>query len=712
MSLRLLGTLCLLTHLGAFGLNVNADPSPVPQASRPAIHGILYNDDDSHRFGLDPPGAMKPERLDMLVDELADSQVTVMLINCNAQRTNYQSKVWDVYDMDNVRAMFAAGVDPNQRMIDRCRKRGISPWISIRMNDVHDAHKPNPSFHSRFWMEHHEYWRYPDRTGWEDRALNYGLKPVRDYMMLLIREVCDRYDMDGLELDWNRFRLHFREGEEIEQGKALTEWMVEVREVVRAAEKKWKHPILLVPRVPARPDVSYGIGLDAITWAKRGLIDHLIVAPFFGTTDYDIPVEQWIELLRGTGVGVTAGLEIRVQPHPSAPVLPNTPERRRGAAMAALARGSQGIYLFNHYDIGGTMPFLLNEMHSVDSLVNKDRIYTVTYADIAIPGKPIPAALPKSLKSGESAEFRLFIGPKPLTTAKAEVQLILKPEKEGEKCTAQVMLNGHPPTANAGYVFNADAFQEGYNVVRVVNAGTLAATVESVELALRFPPSEKNGVGSPVPGLPATPEVLKKSQPAPQDNPPAKQSLRALHKADRVIAISGQGYFPVMIKLSDGSLGAVIRGGAGHLGIGGRLDFIRSADGGRTWSKPIVAVDSPSDDRNPAFGQMPDGTLVLAYAELHGYRPDGTFDWNAGPCLPFYVTSSDGGKTWSAKRSSYNAVAQRVALRQDYGLQGWHGVAEPLPDPEQWGCHSPLEGQWEDVGGCKQLARQRRNASN
>lgn len=94
----------------------------------------------------------------------------------------------------------------------------------------------------------------------------------------------------------------------------------------------------------------------------------------------------------------------------------------------------------------------------------------------------------------------------------------------------------------------------------------------------------------------------------------------------------------------------MIRGGAGHLGIGGRLDFIRSADGGRTWSKPIVAVDSPSDDRNPAFGQMPDGTLVLAYAELHGYRPDGTFDWNAGPCLPFYVTSSDGGKTWSAKR--------------------------------------------------------------
>jgi hypothetical protein len=66
--------------------------------------------------------------------------------------------------------------------------------------------------------------------------------------------------------------------------------------------------------------------------------------------------------------------------------------------------------------------------------------------------------------------------------------------------------------------------------------------------------------------------------------------------------------------------------------------------------KPVVAIDSQWDDRNPALGQMPDGALLLAYAELHAYRSDGTFDWNAGPCLPFFVTSSDGGRTWSQKR--------------------------------------------------------------
>ncbi len=131
---------------------------------------------------------------------------------------------------------------------------------------------------------------------------------------------------------------------------------------------------------------------------------------------------------------------------------------------------------------------------------------------------------------------------------------------------------------------------------------------------------------------------------------PAAEPPRALKKAERIIAVRGGGYFPVMIKLRDGSLGAVIRGGAGHVGRGGRLDFIRSTDGGRTWTAPIVAADSPWDDRNPALGQMPDGTLVLAYAEARSYRPDGTFDLKAGPYLPHLVSSADGGKTWSAKR--------------------------------------------------------------
>jgi len=501
-----------LAWLGAGDVARGADAETLRNAG---IGGILYNEDDSHRFVLDPAGQMKPERLDALVDELADSRVTAMLVCCCAKKTNFPSTSWEPHcegfdpakdntqpffgdakpeDCNgvrrwahNLRVMLESGVDPTGRMLDRCRRRGISPWVSIRMNDVHDAPLRRSALHSRFWTDHPEYWRYPDRfTAWNDRCLNYRLEPVRDHAMALVREVCDRYDMDGLELDWNRFPLHFREGEEAEGARLLTEWMAEARRVVRAAEKKWNHPILLVPRVPARPEVAVGTGLDAVTWAKRGLIDHLIVAPFWTTTDYDVPVERWLELLEGTGVGVTAGLEIRIAPYPGAKTLPSTPERRRGAAMAALGRGSQGIYLFNHFDLGSRYPELLQQLSSIEALRGKDRNYAVTFVDINVPGKRIPPALPKKLGPGESAEFRLSIGPKPIEGARGEVHLGLAAAPD-EPIAAEVRVNDQPTTAGEVFSFGRDALRDGYNVIRVRNGGASAVTVQRVELCVRFP---------------------------------------------------------------------------------------------------------------------------------------------------------------------------------------------------------------------------------
>jgi len=129
-----------------------------------------------------------------------------------------------------------------------------------------------------------------------------------------------------------------------------------------------------------------------------------------------------------------------------------------------------------------------------------------------------------------------------------------------------------------------------------------------------------------------------------------EQAQPRLVEAERIVAVKGGGYFPVMVLLSDGSLGAVVRGGAAHIGIGGRLDWIRSDDDGRTWSAPSVIVDGERDDRNPAVGQMPDGTIVVAYAECSMYDAEGKWDKEAGQFDLYYVLSKDGGRTWSDKR--------------------------------------------------------------
>ena len=128
---------------------------------------------------------------------------------------------------------------------------------------------------------------------------------------------------------------------------------------------------------------------------------------------------------------------------------------------------------------------LLKELDSIEALATRDRSYVVTYPDISIPGNPIRAVLPKNLAFGQSTEFSLFIGPRPLASAGGEVVLTLTPVKPGETCVAEVELAG------AGRAFGSAAFRKGDNVVRVANAGTSAMTVKSVILSLQFPSTDK-----------------------------------------------------------------------------------------------------------------------------------------------------------------------------------------------------------------------------
>ena len=117
---------------------------------------------------------------------------------------------------------------------------------------------------------------------------------------------------------------------------------------------------------------------------------------------------------------------------------------------------------------------------------------------------------------------------------------------------------------------------------------------------------------------------------------------------ERSLVVSGQGYFPVALRLEDGRIGVVLRGGAGHVGIKGRLDMIFSSDEGKTWSKPTLVIDSPLDDRNPALGQANDGTLVIGYLRTANYDEQGRFNPGLHKPVTTWVTRShDGGTTWS-----------------------------------------------------------------
>ena len=131
---------------------------------------------------------------------------------------------------------------------------------------------------------------------------------------------------------------------------------------------------------------------------------------------------------------------------------------------------------------------------------------------------------------------------------------------------------------------------------------------------------------------------------------------------DRSLVVSGQGYFPVALRLRDGRIAVVLRGGAGHLGIKGRLDMVFSSDKDKSWTRPTLVVDSPLDDRNPALGQARDGSLVVAYLRLAKYDEKGRYNPKLEkPDTTWVIRSEDGGKTWgesvpSTSRTSAGAV--------------------------------------------------------
>lgn len=125
--------------------------------------------------------------------------------------------------------------------------------------------------------------------------------------------------------------------------------------------------------------------------------------------------------------------------------------------------------------------------------------------------------------------------------------------------------------------------------------------------------------------------------------------VRALPGTAEVIAYKDGGLFPVLA-LADDAVIAVLRGGAGHLGLDGRIEIVRSLDAGQSWSPPAVVADSEVDDRNPAFGVTPRGALILAYHRQGNYDEAG--NWRRREAMEqsrveiLVTRSHDRGLTW------------------------------------------------------------------
>lgn len=447
-----------------------ATAQPLRERPMPRLQGLIFNEDSTDFFynhaikeGVDG-GAL----LDQYLDLIAEAGVKTYLCNTNSRETDYRSDVWqshwEGYDPDGpddqpyckpiakgelagyrqmVHSMWALdhqGIDYVAHTINRCRLRGMAPWVSLRMNDVHYNDNMAHPFHPDFYRDPS---RWRDVGGYFARALNWGRTDVREYYRKLVVETLDRYDIDGLELDFMREPYLFREGEEQQGAVILTQWLRDVRKLVDETAAKRGHPIALGVRVPSRVEVAQGWGLDAVAWAKEGLVDLVVATPRWATLEFDMPIAEWRKLLEPTGVTLAGGLEIRCQPVSGGPAHGLTPAEAVGAATAVLDGGADAVYLFNYFPciIGGgewsreAYVRTLGAMNSLDALAKLPRAHVVTWRDIVGPHEQYRFPLPAT---GTALGFELPTGPAPAEGAQATLALSL--EKAG--VTPAVTVNG------------------------------------------------------------------------------------------------------------------------------------------------------------------------------------------------------------------------------------------------------------------------------
>jgi hypothetical protein len=158
---------------------------------------------------------------------------------------------------------------------------------------------------------------------------------VRDYTFRLIEEAVQRYDCDGIELDFNRAPPFFQNGTEAEGIAKMSGLVRRVRQMLDAEGRKRNRRLVLAARVLPKYADCRAIGLDPVAWAKEGWIDLLTVCPYTGTC-YDLPIKLWKTLI--TNVLIYGGADS-----------PRSAENHRRVARHFWKDGADGVYLFNFF---------------------------------------------------------------------------------------------------------------------------------------------------------------------------------------------------------------------------------------------------------------------------------------------------------------------------------------------------------------------------
>jgi len=511
-------------------------------------------------------GPFKAEAIHNYVNLLADSGIDTFLVNANACRAWYPSKViptiLDGYvrgdreyfrghaicqgatepaDMERFidrimrfmnlyQDLLDAGVDWLAEAAKACRRRGVSPWVSIRMNDFHGHKNIEGSFfninllkESEMRLKNSGYSPTMYEPGYRE-GLNYEKAEVRDLMRAQIKEVVGDYDYEGLELDWWRQPLCCEPNASQATIDMMTDWFREVRALTERRAQQTGRPYPFGMRIPGQLDTLKSIGIDIESLCREGIIDFVSPSGFW-CTSWEMPHDDLRRRL-GERVTIYGTIEDGANSLPThAPAINHTQgiryissshEMLRANAAGKLVLGADGIEWYNFYCTDpGRIPGLISDYTALSGICDLDGLrgqtkhYTFSMSGHGLVHPPfeITPQLPTTLEKWWNRNFRLPMCAEPRDrNLELVVQIVIRSEDRVE--AMPVAFNGswpvvenistdellypcgcltHLTSAHRGYNyrFPINLVRDGWNEITVENGNESAITIDSIELAIR-----------------------------------------------------------------------------------------------------------------------------------------------------------------------------------------------------------------------------------
>lgn len=309
-----------------------------------------------------------PAYIGSFIDKLKDTDVDAIMCCPTMWRTNvYPSKVdpqWRKYTpeqrspkfpaFDRIMRYIHGGGDPVRDTLEACRRNGKDFFVSYRMNDHHYLSDLTWPSHNAIWREHPEYWLGNSEdspySGSDDvRLFNYLLPEVREYYFSILRELCTNYDVDGVELDFQRFPKFFRREHLAEGRSVMTAFVSRIKTMMKEIGRQRGKSLKLCVRIPETLAKCEQAGLDIAAWDDQRLVEMVNISSFYKHT-----IELGVEDFRAvTRYGKLYG-EMNYVTYQS-PRLEKGFHRRyttfeiyRGSALNLFHRGVYGLSLFNY----------------------------------------------------------------------------------------------------------------------------------------------------------------------------------------------------------------------------------------------------------------------------------------------------------------------------------------------------------------------------